>query len=66
MTRNDKAKILQFVYERMWHIHKENPHCDYMILLKEVLDEMMQPEAPIESWDKERREMQTKTRKGKK
>lgn len=32
-------KHLTWIYERLIHVHKENPNYDYMIRLKQIVDE---------------------------
>lgn len=40
IKRVQNKQHLTWIYERLIYIHKENPHYDYMIKLKQIIDEM--------------------------
>lgn len=39
MSQSDKNH-LEWIYERLIHVHKENPNYDYMLKFKEIINNL--------------------------
>lgn len=37
---NAKIKHIEWIYARLEKVHKENPHIDYMVEFKSIIEEM--------------------------
>jgi hypothetical protein len=52
---NKDAEHLQFIHDRMQHIHGEDPRTDYMRTLQSIVDDLNKPETTYEKLKRTRR-----------